>query len=102
MVLANQRTVESTAISWMRGKGKSAGKVASSARNPQIAVTVPSRPAGACKHKALHRELVRQPPSSCAQRQPHAQFAITCHRAHQQQVGDIGACDQQDEQHGGR
>ena len=43
-MIANQRTVESAAISWTRGRGKSAGRVASSARSPQVAVTVPSRP----------------------------------------------------------
>ena len=53
---------------------------------------------GPCKNEALDRELLCQPPSSCAQREPHAHFAIASQHAHEQQVGDIGAGDQQNEQ----
>ena len=41
---------------------------------------------------------MRKVPSSCAQRQPYAHFAIASQRAHEQQIRHVGTGDQQNEQ----
>src|SRR5262247_4652180 len=47
------------------------------------------------KHHALREELANQAPTTCADRQPNRYFLPPQHGARQQQVGDIGAGDQQ-------
>src|SRR5690242_12967797 len=57
-----------------------------------------------CRDRAEHREhetfrqqLTYEPTSSHAKREPHGNFATTTRTAREQQVGDVGAGDEQDD-----
>ncbi len=55
--------------------------------------------AGNTDQKTFHEQLPDETPAGCTERKPHGDLASTGAGARQQQIRDIGACDQQD--HGG-
>ena len=57
--------------------------------------------AGQREHDALGEQLADDAPTAGADRQPHADLALARGAAREQQVGDVGARDQQDDEHRG-
>ena len=48
---------------------------------------------------AFSQKLLHQPPSAAAERRTHCQLALARSRTDQQQIGDVGARNQQNEGH---
>ena len=63
----------------------------------QVREAEAERAAGDREHETLDQELAQQPGAGGPEREPHRNLALTERRARQQQVGQVGAGDQQDE-----
>ena len=68
--------------------------------DPRPGEPEPQQRAGPSEHQALGQELAHDPPGGATQRHPHRQLLLARRGADQQQVGDVGAGDQQHERHG--
>ena len=55
--------------------------------------------ADGCEQQSLGHELRAQPPSARAERAAHRDLALAGSRAGEEQIGDVGARNEQDEQH---
>ena len=66
---------------------------------PIHARTTPAASAAAGEHEALGEHLADEPPAAAAERRAHRQLPLARGRAHEQQVRDVGARDQQHERH---
>ncbi len=81
-------------------RGRPAGLIASSARTPTKPRMRPSTPPGHAEHHAFGEQLAHDARTFRAKRGADGEFALPSGGAHQQQVGDVGAGNQQDESHG--
>ena len=85
-----------SAISWSRGRF--AGPIATSARTPAAASSdCRAAPPSERQHQALDQELPRDPRPARAQGGANRQLLAAAFGPHQQQVGDVGAGQQQDD-----
>ncbi len=53
------------------------------------------------EHHALRHQLANESPAARTERAADRHLGLSCRRTHEQQVGDVGAGDQQHEHHGG-
>ena len=60
-----------------------------------MAMQTPSAPPMPRQHQAFGHQVAHQPFTSCAHRRPHGQLATPFHRSGEQQVGEVGAGNQQ-------
>ena len=93
---ANRSTRPSTAKSRPMGKGAGGTRRASRSRL-HVATSTPTPPASEAQPEALGQELAHQAPPVGAQREADADLATPRDGPRQEQVGHVGAGDEQDQ-----
>ena len=83
-----------------RAAGRGSRAEASGTRPPTMASSRPASAADAGQHEALDDQLPDDPRAAGAERDAHRDFLLAADRAREQQVGDIGARDQQHQRDG--
>jgi hypothetical protein len=66
-------------------------------RIAQRASRIPKTPPKAAQQNAFRQQLPHQPPAARAQRETHGKLGARARPPGQQQIRDIGACNQQDD-----
>ena len=96
---AKNATGQATPMRWARGRAAAVAPVSVRRRRP----TRRAEPGGAAERGQDHTlddQLPRDPPAACAERDANGDLLLPADGARQQQVGDIGAGDQEHEEHG--
>ena len=77
--------------------GRLVVSTAGTARKVQFAISKPAAPLIRCQQQAFDQQHLEQPVARRAEGDAHADLALARHGAAEEQVGHVGAGDQQDE-----
>ncbi len=80
--------------------GMSCGPIATSMPIPAFATSQPEHRTAHGEHERFGEHLPHEPRAAAAERRAHRQLALTTRRAHQDEVRDVRARDEQHERHG--